>query len=87
MQQTEQKQLEEIIEKFYNTDSAIIKRNIIKYIDASIYKNQYIADQIGVDIQTIYLYRQPQKKTKVTFENAIKLCNVIGISITKLMEG
>ncbi len=87
MQQTEQKQLEEIIEKFYNTDSAIIKRNIIKYIDASIYKNQYITDQIGVDIQTIYLYRQPQKKTKVTFENAIKLCNVIGISITKLMEG
>lgn len=86
MQQAEQQQLEELIEKFYNTDSTIIKSNIIKHIDESPYKNQYIADQIGVDIQTIYLWRQPKKKTVVSFENAIKLCNVLGISIIKLIE-
>lgn len=86
MQQTEQKQLEEIIEKFYNTDSAIIKSNIIKYIDESPYKNQEIAEQVGVDLQTVYTWRQIKKKTAVRFENALKLCNVLGISITKLME-
>ena len=86
MQQTEQQQLEELITKYNNTDSTIIKSNIIKYIDESGHRNQYIADQIGVDIQTIYLYRQPQKKTAVSFENAVKLCNVLEISITKLME-
>lgn len=86
MQQTDQQQLESLIDKYNNIDPAIIKENIIKYIDESPYRNQGIADLIGVDIQTIYLWRQPRKKTGVGFENAVKLCNVLGISITKLME-
>lgn len=86
MQQTEQQKLESLIKQYNNTDSAVIKNNIIKYIDESGHRNQDIADQIGVDIQTIYLYRQPRKQTMVTFENAVKLCNVLEISITKLME-
>jgi len=86
MQLEEQKRLEILIDKYNNTDSSIIKENIIKYINASPYKSQYIADAVGVDIQTIYLWRQPQKKTTVSFEYALKLCNVLGISITALMN-
>jgi DNA-binding Xre family transcriptional regulator len=84
---TEQQELEQLINQYNSTGSAIIKQNIVKYIDASGLKNQYIADKMGVNIQTIYLYRQPQKKTNIDFIRALKLCNVLGISITDLIKG
>ena len=86
MELTEQKNLEELISKYNNMDSALIKKNIIKYIDQSGYKNIFISKRVGVDIQTIYSWRQPQRKYKVSFELAIKLCNVLEISILQLIE-
>jgi DNA-binding Xre family transcriptional regulator len=83
---TEQQELEQLINQYNNTDSATIKQNIIKYIETSGLRNQYIANRTGLSIQTIYLYRQPQKKTKISFELALKLCNVLGISITELIK-
>lgn len=85
MQQIDQKELEKIIEQYNNTDQSTIKENVAKFIDESPYKNQYIADAIGVDIQSIYAWRS-QKKTGISFESAIKLCNVLEISIIELMK-
>ena len=82
----EQQELEQLINQYNSTDSAIIKQNIIKFIDASGLKNQYIADRMNLNIQTIYLYRQPQKKTNIDFITALKLCNVLGIGITELIK-
>jgi DNA-binding Xre family transcriptional regulator len=83
----EQQELEQLINQYNSTDPTIIKQNIIKYIDASGLKNQFIADKMQLDIQTIYLYRQPKKKTNIDFIRALKLCNVLGISITDLIKG
>lgn len=83
---TEQQQLEQLINQYNSTNSTTIKQNIIKFIDASGFKNQYIADRVQLNIQTIYLYRQPQKKTNIDFITALKLCNVLGISITELIK-
>ena len=85
MELIEQKNLEELINKYNSMDSSLIKKNIIKYIDQSGYKNNFISKRVGVDIQTVYSWRQPQRKYKVGFELAIKLCNVLGISIIQLM--
>jgi DNA-binding Xre family transcriptional regulator len=83
----QQQELEQLINQYNNTDSATIKQNIIKFIDASGLKNQYIADKMQLDIQTIYLYRQPKKKTNIDFQIALKLCNVLGVRIEELIKG
>jgi len=82
----EQQKLEQLINQYNSTDSAIIKQNIIKFIDASGFKNQYIADRMQLNIQTIYLYRQPKKKTNIDFQIALKLCNVLEINIIELIK-
>ncbi len=84
--QVDQKELESLIERYNSTDPAVVKENIVKYIDTSPYSNQGVANLVGVDIQTIYSWRQIRKQTGISFENAVKLCNVLGISLVKLME-
>jgi plasmid maintenance system antidote protein VapI len=88
MNHIEQKDLEYLIIKYNNTDSSIIKKNLIKLIDESEYRrnSQALADKLELNIQTIYLYRQPQKKTNISFELALRLANALGISMEELME-
>lgn len=90
MQQTtiDQTELQKLIEKYNSIDPATIKQNLVNHIEQSIYKrnSQSLANIIGVDLQTIYLWRQPKKGTNISFESALKVCNVLGISITELIN-
>ena len=88
MEVLEQKKLANIINEYNKIDSAIVKSNITKYINRSEYKgnNQELADKVGLNINTIYLYRQPKKRTNISFESALKVSNVLGISILDLMK-
>lgn len=84
----EQKNLGNLIDEYNKVDSAIIKSNLIKYIDRSEYKrnSQELANRVGLNKNTIYLYRQPQKRTNVSFETALRLSNVLEVSILDLMK-
>jgi len=84
----EQKDLEILITKFNNTDSSVIKKNLIKLIDDSQYNrsNQMLADKVGVSVQTIYLYRQPRKQSNISFEVALKLANALEVGVEELIE-
>jgi len=44
-----------------------------------------LADKVGVSVQTIYLYRQVQKKSNINFEVILKLANALGVSVEDLM--
>jgi transcriptional regulator with XRE-family HTH domain len=83
-----QKDLESLILKYNNTDSSVIKKNIIRLIDDSEYRrnNQLLADKVGLKVQTIYLYRQIQKKTNISFEIALKLANALRVSVEELIK-
>jgi len=83
----EQKNLENLITKFSNTDSSVIKKNLIRVIDASQYNrsNQMLADKVGVSVQTIYLYRQPNKQTNISFDVVLRLANALGVKIKDLI--
>lgn len=83
---TEQKQLIELINKYNQIDKDIIKSNLKNYIDASGYKLQYIADQAGLSIQTIYQIRKVYNSYKVGFVVALYLANVLNITIIDLMQ-
>lgn len=83
----EQNNLEELISNYNRVDFGIVKRNIIRLIDKSAYcnNNQALAEILGLNVHTIYGYRQPQRKLNVGFESALRLCNVLGVSINELM--
>ena len=83
----EQKDLENLITKFNSIDSSIIKKNLIRTIDDSQYNrsNQMLADKVGVSVQTIYLYRQPNKQTNISFDVVLRLANALGVKIKDLI--
>jgi len=84
----EQKNLYHLMNKYNKIDSSIIKSNLIKYIDRSEYKrnSQELADKLGLNLNTIYLYRQPLKRSNINFETALKLSSILEISILDLMK-
>ena len=84
----DQIELASIISKYNKIDSSTVKQNIIRLIDQSIYcnNNQVLAKTLGLNVHTIYGYRQPQRKLNVGFESALRLCNVLGVSINELMK-
>jgi len=83
----EQKDLENLITKFNSIDSSVIKKNLIRVIDDSQYNrsNQMLADKVGVSVQTIYLYRQPNKQTNISFDVVLRLVNALGVKIEDLI--
>jgi len=83
-----QKNLVNLINEYNNVDSTTIKRNLLRYIDRSEYKrnSQELADKVGLNLQTIYLYRQPLKKSNISFESIVRLANVLEVSILDLMK-
>ena len=88
MNNINQKDLENLITKYNNTDPTIIKRNLARIIENSEYRrdSQALADKVGLNIQTIYLYRQYLKPTNISFEIALKLANVLGVSVEDLIK-
>ena len=87
MKHIEQKELENLITRYNQTDSIKIKRNLNWIIDDSIYKrdSQGLGDKVGLNVQTIYLYRQFKKQTNISFEIAVKLANALGVHIEELL--
>jgi len=88
MNNINQKELENLIEKYNNTNPTIIKRNLIRIIEDSEYRrdSQALADKVGLSIQAIYLYRQYRKPTNISFEIALKLANVLGVGVEELIK-
>lgn len=84
----EQKQIIELINCYNSTDKQLIQRRLIKYIDESGYKNKALADFIGVSEHTIYSWRKTTLDKVITpsFEMALKLCDVLNLSITELIK-
>lgn len=88
MNNINQKELENLIVKYNSTDPTIIKRNLIRIIEDSEFRrdSQALADKVGLNVQTIYLYRQYRKSTSISFEIALKLANVLGVSVEDLIK-
>jgi transcriptional regulator with XRE-family HTH domain len=88
MNHIDQKDLESLIIRYNSTDSSIVKKNLIRLIDESEYRrnSQELADKVGLNVQTIYLYRQIQKKTNISFEIALKLANALRVSVEELIK-
>lgn len=84
----EQNDLVYLIYQYNNVDSTIVKKNIIRLIDNSEYHKNIpiLAKELNVNVNTIYGWRQPQRKLNVSFESALKLVYVLGVSVTELME-
>lgn len=84
----EQKDFADLINQYNSIDPIIIKKNLIRSIDNSQYHKNIIAlaEIINMNINTIYGWRQVQRKFKVSFESALKISNALGISITDLMN-
>lgn len=82
------KQILDINTQYINTNPNIIKHNLIEHIKISKYARQssYLADILNVDLQTIYSYRKPKQGNVPTFINALKLCEVLNITIQDLMK-
>jgi len=83
----EQNDLVYLIYQYNKIDSTTIKKNIIKLIDNSQYHKNIpiLAKELNVNVNTVYGWRQPQRKINVSFESALKLSYVLGVSITELM--
>jgi len=82
----EQKQLIELMSKYNTIDRKIIQSNLVYHIDASGYKNKFIAEKMRVTDQTIYGWRKSDKFNIPTFETALKLCDLLQIPITELLK-
>ncbi len=84
----EQDNLVNLISQYNKIDSTTIKKNIIKFIDNSQYHKNIprLAKVLNVNVNTIYGYRQPQRKLNVGFESALKLSHALGVSVTELMK-
>lgn len=82
----EQNKIEELIDIFNNTNQDILRQNIKRLIDSSEYKTRYLAKETGISIHTIYAYRKINKSCGISFEKAVKLCNVLGVNITELFR-
>jgi DNA-binding XRE family transcriptional regulator len=82
----EQKQLVELINHYNSIDRKTLQNRIILYIDKSGYKNKALADFLGVSEQTIYGWRKADKFNVPAFETAIKLMDILNISITELIR-
>jgi hypothetical protein len=83
-----QEELIDLIERYNKTDPQKIKKNIHRLIYNSKYKtdSKSLADLLNVDIQTIYLYRQAKKRTKINFLNALRISKAFNISIEDLIK-
>jgi len=88
MNHIQQRDLESLIVKYNATDSTVIKRNLVRIIDSSEYhrNTQSLADKVELSVETIYQYRKIQKKTSISFEIAVKLANVLGVSVEELIN-
>jgi transcriptional regulator with XRE-family HTH domain len=82
----QQKQLIQIINQYNSIDKDIIKANLKRFMDASGLKNQYIAEQSKLSIQTIYQIRKVYNSYKVDFIPALLIADILNISITELMQ-
>jgi len=82
----QQKQLIHLISQYNSTDKDIIKANIKRFIDASGLKNQYIAEQSKLSIQTIYQIRKVYNSYKVDFIPALLISDILNINITELIQ-
>lgn len=72
------------IQQYNNTNADIVKRNLKKYIEK--YKYNYVADSLGVGIQTVYAWTK-EKGNRPSFYTALLLCELLGITIDELMKG
>lgn len=88
MNQEEQKTAITVEQQYNSTSNEIIKDNIIKLLNESGYKNNYIADKIGVSVHTIYSWRKSIKNggNIPEFITAVKLCNYLNVSIDILVK-
>ena len=84
----DQSNLFNLISQYNKIDSTTIKRNIIRLIDDSQYHKNIpvLARRLDVNVNTVYGWRQPQRKLNVGFEAALKLSHALGVSITELMK-
>ncbi len=82
----QQKEIIELIQRYNNTHTSVVKHNLKKYL--SIYKYNKlddVAEFLGVTIHTIYHWSK-SAGNKPSLLAALTLCEYFGITIDKLME-
>jgi transcriptional regulator with XRE-family HTH domain len=82
----QQKQLISLINDYNSIDKDIVKANLKAFMDASGLKNQYIAEQSKLSIQTIYQIRKVFNSYKVDFIPALIIADILNITITDLIQ-
>lgn len=79
-----------IIQLYNNTDTQIIKQNIVKYINRKNnglgYFQGDFAKDLGVSVDTIRSWCKVGSPNKPYFERALKLADILGISVMEFIK-
>lgn len=84
----EQQKILDLLELYNSTPKETKQKNIIKVLDESGYKTDYIAEQLGISISTIYQWRKndPIRSNAPSFETALKLAELLKMTITDFIK-
>ena len=82
----QQKQVIAVYKQYQTTDRNIIRANIKYYINASGLRLPYLADQIGIALQTIYAITKLTSSYKPDFITTLTICDFLKIPITAVIQ-
>jgi DNA-binding XRE family transcriptional regulator len=82
----QQKEVINLLKQYNSTSKDTIKSNLKYYIDSSGLKLQFISDQTGITIHTIYQIRKTNVIYKPDFITALLICDCIKIPITAILQ-
>lgn len=86
LNQLDQQQLIELMEQWHNTDPAIYKTNIKKIADSQNIKPRQIEKMMQVNYHTARSYTNTVHPARIEFITALKLANMLGVSVQDFLE-
>jgi len=82
----QQKEFIQLYKQYQATDKDIIKTNLKTYMDKSDLMVMTIAELIKIPLSTLYQLRRYNNSYKPDFMTALIICDLLGISITEVMQ-
>jgi len=82
----QQKEFIRIYKQYQATDKDTIKANLKRYMNESDLMIMTIAEQTEIPLSTIYQLRKHSSSYKPEFMTVLIICDLLGISITEVMQ-
>lgn len=84
--QLSQQQLINLMEQWHNTDPAIYKTNIKKIADSQNIKPKKLKELLQVSYHAARSYTNPAHIARIEFITALKLANMLNVSVTDFLK-